>query len=887
MSKFFQKHNSSSEESESDSDSEKDFKLKAKPQQIKSKLFGKHGSSSDEDSESDADDQSSTHSDQESFREIQETKESGRDRFIKGAEYDSDSSSDDGNKKVLSAIDKKNEELRANIKILNNSKKIGSWVSVQTEFDKITKSFDKSKNLFPEQKPPRYLIRTLVQLDDSLKVSLGEKDKVKKMKALEAKALTAMKQKVKKYIKNYEAEMEAFRENPVEEIDSGPEWSDEEEEKPKEVKKKKSRKALIAAAEDAENLEGWNKIESGKPVVALSMENLFKKLKELMDVRGKKSTDKLVMIKELRTLLNYSKTPYQKCRILLALIPAEFDYTNAAGYMGIELWKTTASDISLIMELLENHTNITVKDGVEEPENDNELDKLAVAGENVELLGNIGSFVDRLDDDFRKSLQHIDPHASEYIDRLKDEQFLYGLIVRSQSYYQSKTEKVEDVLAYGMIMLRRVEHIYFKPENVIKIVESAVKRDNPKFEHLFNENPVDSLCVQLYKTANDRIRTRALLCQVYHHALHNRFYQARDMLLMSHLQETVQQTDVETQILYNRSMVQIGLCAFRLGLIRESVNALQEIQSSGRVKELLAQGISQQNNRYYQNEKTLEQEKSEKLRQLPFHMHINLELMEAVYLTGSMLLEIPNMAQNSHDSRKKVISKNFRRMLDYNERQVFNGPPENTRDHIMGAAKAMAIGEWESAVELISAIKIWDLFPETEKIKEMLEKKIKEESLRTYFFNFSKNFDSILIPQISKMFDLDCEKVLTVLSKMIINEELEASLIESKNLIMFNNSLINSNKLNQSNQQNVNFNKNEFSKLNYLAGVYSEKVFGFCENNEKLFETRLFKDNGGYNQTGGYQNTGNTGSYGYQGKNFNSNKSYGNKPYNSKKNVNF
>ena len=228
---------------------------------------------------------------------------------------------------------------------------------------------------------------------------------------------------------------------------------------------------------------------------------------------------------------------------------------------------------------------------------------------------------------------------------------------------------------------------------------------------------VHSIAIILYKSKNSLLRTRAMLCHIYHHALHNDFHTARDMLLMSHLQESIHAADVATQILYNRAEVQLGLCAFRCGLIKESQSLLHEFFSTQRVKELLAQGLHQQ--RFVTL--TPEQEKAERTRQMPFHMHINTELAEAVFLVSSMLVEIPVLASlDSEEAKRKTISKPFRRLLDHANRQVFNGPPENTRDHIMQASKALQDGEWEKARDLIQCIAIWNLMPEAKQVKEML-----------------------------------------------------------------------------------------------------------------------------------------------------------------------
>ena len=66
-----------------------------------------------------------------------------------------------------------------------------------------------------------------------------------------------------------------------------------------------------------------------------------------------------------------------------------------------------------------------------------------------------------------------------------------------------------------------------------------------------NSEIIDRLCKYVYTKGSDRVRTRAMLCHIYHHALHDRLYEARDLMLISHLQETIQHSDIPTQVRRN------------------------------------------------------------------------------------------------------------------------------------------------------------------------------------------------------------------------------------------------------------------------------------------------------------------------------------------------
>ena len=83
--------------------------------------------------------------------------------------------------------------------------------SCRIEFDKLVRLVQRQQNI-SEPVPPFY-IRTLVDLESSLNAAVSkEKEAKKKMNASNARALTAMKQKVKKVTKEYENDVKRFQE---------------------------------------------------------------------------------------------------------------------------------------------------------------------------------------------------------------------------------------------------------------------------------------------------------------------------------------------------------------------------------------------------------------------------------------------------------------------------------------------------------------------------------------------------------------------------------------------------------------------------------------------------------------------------------------------------
>merc|ERR1712012_883406 len=569
--------------------------------------------------------------------------------------------------------------------------------------------------------------------------------------------------------------------------------------------------------------EGWTKVSKVSKIAMfaadaeITIELVIKKLNEIMAARGKKKTNRKEQIELLNELARIAREhnlgPGVHIKVKFAVIAALFDYNpKLSDAMKPDSWEKCMQGVEDLLKMLEEEGDaVTTGEAILE-----EQEVLEEAP--YKVRGCFLTAVERLNEEFVKVLKGCDAHSNEYVERLKDEPKVVTILETAERLVQKHGSASEICRIY----LQRIDHVYFKFDPEV-LEQKAGRLDMESLNgRETSMDMMDRLCKYIYsKDATDRLRTRAILCHIYHHHHHDSWYQGRDLMLMSHLQDSVHHSDPVTQILYNRTMVQLGLCGFRHGAIKDSHNALLDIQLGGRSKELIAQGLLPQR----QHERILrssEQEKIEKARQMPFHMHINLELLECVYLVSAMLIEIPYLSAHEYDARRRMISKSYYQQLRSSERQALVGPPESMREHVVAASKAMRNGDWKKCCDLIinekMNAKVWDLFYEADKVRAMLCRKIQEETLRTYLFTYSKVYDSISIATLAEMFKLEKQSVHAIVAKMIISEELMASMDEPSECMVMH--------------------RTEPSRLQSLSLQLSDKLAQLVENNERLLELR-------------------------------------------------
>ena len=166
------------------------------------------------------------------------------------------------------------------------------------------------------------------------------------------------------------------------------------------------------------------------------------------------------------------------------------------------------------------------------------------------------NFIEKLDQQLYKAFQHLNQTDMEYLYRLKDE----CLLIRQcddMIAYLNRQGDMEKVARVGLIKL---EHIYFKQDSLYDRVKEQLKNHPAKLAEVYFLNKPSGELIQelvdlVVKNCSYKLKIKAILLQCYHLSIHNKFHEARNLLLKSNITQSISKQLIASQIYYNRAVV--------------------------------------------------------------------------------------------------------------------------------------------------------------------------------------------------------------------------------------------------------------------------------------------------------------------------------------------
>lgn len=284
------------------------------------------------------------------------------------------------------------------------------------------------------------------------------------------------------------------------------------------------------------------------------------------------------------------------------------------------------------------------------------------------MNNNLISVLEKLETELYKSLQYTDQNSKEYILRIKDEITFMVLCSKILDYYKSNADQSYKPRIYILILL----HIYYKNEEQLKRIGEKLINENINDEYLklLANNPekfMNDISILLYTNPEEKSKLKSALLLITSFCIMNRYQKANQFFKKCHYFDLIGNLkDENLKILHNRTLVQLGLCAFRNGFYQDSLNYLMPLCQNGtsKLKEYLSQSYNKE------MEKSIFFDKEDKKRIIPFVMTINIDEVECTFYLASLLIDLPKILLYKLGKNVGRINYVFKKLLDNFEKQV-------------------------------------------------------------------------------------------------------------------------------------------------------------------------------------------------------------------------
>jgi translation initiation factor 3 subunit C len=128
----------------------------------------------------------------------------------------------------------------------------------------------------------------------------------------------------------------------------------------------------------------------------------------------------------------------------------------------------------------------------------------------------------------------------EYLLRLRDE----CLLIQQCDELMKYLEQFSDPVKVARVGLIKLDHVYYKNDQIYAKTKLALKGKPDKLKELYcpsepTDKLINDLVTLIIANCDKKMKIKATLLQVYHHAIHNRFNEAKDLLGKSKISSIV------------------------------------------------------------------------------------------------------------------------------------------------------------------------------------------------------------------------------------------------------------------------------------------------------------------------------------------------------------
>ena len=322
-------------------------------------------------------------------------------------------------------------------------------------------------------------------------------------------------------------------------------------------------------------------------------------------------------------------------------------------------------------------------------------------------------------------------------------------------------------------------HTYYKSQTPVK---NLIKKHNLSFEEddyiqkIVLNNDKDyfkNLCNQIYKTLDEENKVKVMLYQIYFLCVRNDYESATKLFNSSNIYELISLFKNEAlKVLFNRTLAQLGLCAFKNLDLEEVLKYLTPLCSKGptKLKDYLSQSYTKD------SEKNALFDRGDKMRAIPSLMRINTNDIDTIFYLSSMIYDVPKILSEKiygkeNGENNSNNSHAFERLFFNFQKQQFNGPSNIDKDKILAMTTLLMKGDWKKCTQ---EIKNLNLIKKYNILQDKLFELIKRTALKCFILFYMNEYESFESGKLSKRFEIKEYEVKNIINDMILTGKLKA-----------------------------------------------------------------------------------------------------------------